>query len=186
MLLPFVKLYTNVVDDINYIYPSYALLMSIWGALHVYRIPVTAVVNAAGIYRENRVNNIANLLIQSVGLIVGAVLFGIKGVIVVMIIASLHRNISLTRVNNNVLLHLKLKKSILHQLLITIIIVSSFTISYNLISNIDFDVYKWIVVAVIVAVIEVLINVIAFSIINFKIAKRLFKKLKLKHNISKK
>ena len=180
MLLPFVKLYTNVVDDINYIHPSYALLMSIWGALHVYRIPVTAVINAAGIYRENRVNNIANLLIQIVGLIIGAVLFGIKGVIVVMIIASLHRNISLTKVNNNVLLHFNLKKCLLYQLLITIVIVSSFAISYNIISNIEFSICKWILIAVVVSVIEILINVIVFSVINSKTTKKIFEKIKTK------
>lgn len=52
MLLPFIELYTNVVDDTQYIYFSYAILISVWAAVYSYRIPVTAVVNAAAIYTK--------------------------------------------------------------------------------------------------------------------------------------
>lgn len=75
------KLYTNIVSDVNYVYPSYAVLISIWAALYSYRIPMTAVINAAGIYKENRVANTVNLVLQVVVAIVGALFFGIKGVL---------------------------------------------------------------------------------------------------------
>ncbi len=81
MTIPFVKLYTNIVSDVNYVYPSYAVLISIWAALYSYRIPMTAVINAAGIYKENRVANTVNLVLQVVVGIVGALFFGIKGVL---------------------------------------------------------------------------------------------------------
>ena len=52
MMLPFVKLYTNVVADVNYIRPSYAVLVSLWAALHTFRMPLTAMINAAALIRK--------------------------------------------------------------------------------------------------------------------------------------
>lgn len=93
MIIPFIKLYTNVVNDINYIHPSYAILISVWAALYSYRIPLTAVINAAGIYRENRWNNISNLLIQLFLGVMAALIFGINGLLTITIFASVHRKI---------------------------------------------------------------------------------------------
>lgn len=66
MTIPFVKLYTSVVDDVQYIYPMYAILISVWATLYSYRIPMTSVIHTAGIYRENRISNIVNLVLQIV------------------------------------------------------------------------------------------------------------------------
>ena len=180
MLLPFVTLYTDVVDDINYIHPIYAVLMSVWGALYAYRIPVTAVINAAGIYRENRVNNIVNLALQFVLGVVAAISFGIPGMIVVMIISALQRNISLTHVNNQVLLHASLKNSIVYQVMMTVLIAGSFLISYNMISGMEFNVMKWLVVAMLVAAIEVVVCVLFFVVLNPKMAKAVYQTIKAK------
>ena len=122
MIIPFVILYTNVVDDINYVEPLYAILFSVWAALYSYRIPVTAVVNAAGIYRPNRIHNSVNLVLQVAGGILAALLFGVPGLLFVMIIAALHRNISLSIVNSRELLHNGVSKSIVRQLLMIVIV----------------------------------------------------------------
>ncbi len=177
MLLPFVKLYTNVVDDINYIYPLYAILMSIWGALYAYRIPVTAVINAAGIYRENRIHNIVNLVIQFALGVIAAIFFGIPGLIIVMIISSLQRNIALTIVNNKVLLRSGVKNCILYQTLIIALIVVSFGVSYNLISNIDFNITKWVLIAILVAIIEIILCIAVFVVSNYKVSKNVIRTL---------
>lgn len=180
MLLPFVRLYTSVVDDINYIHPVYAILMSIWGALYAYRIPVTAVVNAAGIYRENRIHNIVNLLIQVILGALATVFFGIPGLIIVMILSSLHRNIALTKENNKTVLHGSLKKCLIHQILIILVILSSFAASYSWISQIEFTVYKWVGIAILVAILELIVCLCLFTITNYRTANSLFSTLKTK------
>lgn len=126
MILPFVSLYTNVVSDANYLQPSYAILFAIWGALYSYRIPVTAVMNAAGIYRQGRVHNIINLAIQVVAGILAALWFGVDGLLVVMIISAIQRNVSLTSVNGKELLHNGIGKCLLRQLLMIVIVSGSF------------------------------------------------------------
>ncbi len=180
MFLPFVKMYTNVVDDVNYIRPIYAVLMCVWGALYTYRIPITAVINAAGIYKPNRVHNIINLVLQVVLGVVATIFFGAIGLMVVMIISALQRNISLTVVNNKVLLKASIKNCILYQLLIVAVIVGSFFATYNFISGIEFNLFKWIWIALVVAVVEIVLCVGIFSLINIKTCKATLLLLKLK------
>lgn len=178
MVIPFVKLYTNVVDDINYIHPLYAVLISIWAALYSYRIPLTAVINAAGIYKENRVNNIVNLAIQLVCGIIGAFVWGVPGLLVVMIIAAVHRNIRFAAINSKVLLHNGVLKSVIHQATIALIISLSFILSSFVIDKIEFGVVSWVVTAIIVTLLEVTAVGIIFVLLDISVAKQLFRGLK--------
>ena len=155
MLIPFINLYTSVVDDVNYIYPLYGVLISVWAALYSYRIPLTAIINAAGIYRENRINNIVNIIIQVGAGIVGALIFGISGVLVVMIIASIQRNIGFSFINSKKVLHKGVKSTLLYQLLIALVVVISGLISNLHLSNTDFSVMKWILMSIMVFIIEI-------------------------------
>lgn len=143
MLLPFIQLYTNVVDDTQYIHFSYAVLISVWAAVYSYRIPVTAVVNAAAIYTQNRRSNIVNLVLQVVLGILGTKYFGIQGLLVVMIIAALHRNISLSIKNDNEILHCGIKKTLIRQALIMIVIVLSFLFAGRFIFAKNLSVFSW-------------------------------------------
>lgn len=174
MIIPFIELYTNVVSDINYIHPEYAILIAIWGALYSYRIPVTAVINAAGIYRENRMNNLVNLLLQIILGVIAAIIYGITGLLIVMIVASLHRNISLTVVNSKVLLHTGIRKCIFRQCWIVITIILSFMLTYRLIARIEFSIALWILVSCIIAVIESILCCIAYVIIDKETVKYLY------------
>lgn len=174
MILPFVELYTNVTSDVNYSYPIYAVLISLWGALYSYRIPITAVINAAGIYRENRVNNIINLSIQIVLGVVFTLLWGIPGALLVMIIAAVHRNISLGLVNERKLLGDIMWKNIIRQVIISLIVVTSWYISKFALEGVEFDASTWVLVASIVCVIELVICVLVFAASEPKLAKKMF------------
>ena len=180
MLIPFINLYTSVVDDVNYIYPLYGVLISVWAALYSYRIPLTAIINAAGIYRENRINNIVNIIIQVGAGIVGALIFGISGVLVVMIIASIQRNIGFSFINSKKVLHKGVKSTLLYQLLIALVVVISGLISDLHLSNTDFSVMKWILMSIMVFIIEIIINGIIFAIVDFQAIKLLAKVMKVK------
>ena len=157
MILPFIKLYTNVVDDINYIYSSYALLISIWAAAYSYRIPVTAVLNAAAIYTKNRISNIANLAIQIILGIIGTMFYGISGLLIVMIVAAIQRNISLSINNDREVLHCGIKNTIIRQILMIFMIVFSHIIATDYIYSKNLSVMGWCVAGVIVLFVEVMI-----------------------------
>lgn len=143
MLLPFIQLYTSVVDDTRYIYFSYAILISIWAAVYSYRIPVTAVVNAAAIYTKNRKSNIVNLLLQVVLGILGTKFFGIPGLLIVIIIAALQRNVSLSIHNDEEILHYGIKKILIRQALIMAVIAMSFFFAGKFVFSKNLSVFGW-------------------------------------------
>lgn len=185
MTIPFVKLYTSVVDDVNYIYPVYAILISVWAALYSYRIPVTAVINAAGIYRENRISNIVNLVLQIVACIVGAIFGGIGGVLVVMILASIQRNIWFAFVNSKCLLHNGVKSAIVYQCLIVLLIVANGWLAKKITSGFEFTILLWGVIAIAVFMAEVLICSTAFVAVDHRSAKLVLRWLKLRAPFNK-
>ena len=172
MIVPFVVLYTDVVSDINYIVPSYALLFCVWAALYSYRIPVTAVINAAGIYRPNRIHNAVNLLIQIFGGIIATFVFGVSGLLIVMIIAALHRNIALTLVNSKQLLHNGIKKCLLRQSLMILMIIGNFALAYSPIKNIVSGVGSWILCSVFVLIFETIVCITVFVLTDIKTTKK--------------
>lgn len=180
MIIPFVVLYTNVVNDINYVVPSYAVLLCVWAAVYSYRIPVTAVINAAGIYRPNRIHNIINLAIQLVGGIVGAVVWGAPGLMTVMIVAAIHRNISLGAVNSRELLHNGITKCVMRQAVMIVIIVGNFALGYLPAQNAVMGIGSWILCAAVVAIIEVLFCSFVFITSDLETAKRIVTLLKMK------
>ena len=155
-------------------------MISVWAALYSYRIPLTAIINAAGIYRENRINNIVNIIIQVGAGIVGALIFGISGVLVVMIIASIQRNIGFSFINSKKVLHKGVKSTLLYQLLIALVVIISGLISNLHLSNTDFSVMKWILMSIMVFIIEIIINGIIFAIVDFQAIKLLAKVMKVK------
>lgn len=180
MIIPFVRLYTNVVEDINYIVPIYAVLFSVWAALYTYRIPITAVVNAAGIYRPNRIHNIINLALQVVGGIVAVIIWGVPGLLVVLIISAVQRNISLSHVINKELIHNTLFKPILRQIVIVMLIVVNYLIGYLYIDSYVNTFIQWGLVAMIITIIETFICCIIFALIDLKTTKNVFKLIKSK------
>lgn len=156
MLLPFIELYTNVVDDTQYIYFSYAILISVWAAVYSYRIPVTAVVNAAAIYTKNRKSNVVNLILQVIFGILGTKFFGIPGLLVVMIIAAIQRNISLSINNDAEVLHQGIIKILIRQALIMIVIVMSFLVAGKVIFSMDLSAFGWCIYGGVIFLAEIL------------------------------
>ncbi len=185
MIIPFVVLYTSVVDDINYVVPTYAVLFCVWAALYSYRIPVTAVINAAGIYRPNRWHNIINLTLQVVGCTIATLIWGGFGLLIIMIIAALHRNITLSIVNTRVILHNGILRSIVKQVIMVLIIVGNFYLLNDFIGSKITGISSWIIFAAITFVIDSIVCIIVYSLIDIKTLKSIINMIK-RRKISKK
>ena len=171
MMLPFVKLYVSVVDDINYIYPSYAILFSLWGALYSFRIPATAVINAGALYKETKVSNIINLVMQIVFGIIGACFWGINGVLGAMIVAALHRNISMAAIIERKLMQNTFIKNVLLQVVMCLIVLISYNIGLSIINIERITIISWVIIAIMVAFVMLVVCVVIYIFIDFKTAK---------------
>jgi polysaccharide transport protein, putative len=93
MIMPFVRLYTADVTDINYIIPIFAFL-SVWnGAFYNIKTPLSMLVVSAGMYRETRAQNtITAIIIIALGIPL-TFLYGLNGVMIASICSNLYRTI---------------------------------------------------------------------------------------------
>lgn len=104
MVLPFVSLYVpQNVTDINYLQPSYAVLISLAFATQGIRVPYLALVQGIGHYKETRN---AAIMEATLNLLISVVLvniIGLEGVAIGTLVANLYRTVSYALyIDNNV------------------------------------------------------------------------------------
>lgn len=80
LIVPFVQVYTQGVNDANYIQPLFAILFVAANSGHCLRLPYNIMILAAGHYKQTQHNYIIAAVLNIVISIVGVVLFGLMGV----------------------------------------------------------------------------------------------------------
>ncbi len=80
LILPFVKVYTGGITDVNYIRPAFAFIMVLAYAAFAVRSPYNILTLAAGHYRQTRNGAFAEAAINVAVSIVGVYFWGIVGV----------------------------------------------------------------------------------------------------------
>ena len=93
LIIPFVRVYTKGVTDINYIQPFFAYLMVAAGLMYCIRMPYNTVITSAGHYRETRVEAIVEVCINmGISLLLVKPL-GLSGVAIGTLCAMTYRTI---------------------------------------------------------------------------------------------
>ena len=93
VILPFISLYVpHNVNDINYILPTYSVVISLAFATQGMRIPYLALVQGIGHYKQTRNAAIAEAAINIVVSVVLVNIIGIVGVAVGTLIANIYRS----------------------------------------------------------------------------------------------
>ena len=110
VIIPFVKIYVSGVDDVNYIVPVFAVLITVSQALICLQLPYKTIVLAAGHYKQTQWSSIVEAAITIVASVVFVLIFGLSGVAIGTILAVLYRLVYLV---------LYLKKNILYRSLFT-------------------------------------------------------------------
>lgn len=87
MIIPFVKLYVVNINDVNYIYPVFGLLMIIASYLYCVRMPYHAMTIAAGRFKQTRFAAYGEAIINISISIVLVIKFNIIGVAIGTVIA---------------------------------------------------------------------------------------------------
>ena len=91
LIVPFVKLYTSGIEDVNYIYPLFGFLMVLASFLYIIRLPFHNVVIAAGKFKETNLASFGEAGINIVVSIICVQFFGIVGVAIGTCVAVLFR-----------------------------------------------------------------------------------------------
>lgn len=93
LILQFVRVYTNGIDDVNYIKPAFAYIILIAQFFNSIRLPYQMVVQAAGHYKQTRNGAIVEPILNITISIVFVIRFGLVGVAIGTLVATLFRSI---------------------------------------------------------------------------------------------
>ena len=93
LLVPFVKVYTNGVDDANYNQPLFCLLITLANAVHTLRSPYNMAIQAAGHYKQTQNSYIFATILNIVISIATVKLWGLIGVSIGTLVAMTYQTI---------------------------------------------------------------------------------------------
>ena len=93
LILPFVKLYTKGVTDINYLIPAFAVLSVLAYAMSCLRMPYVIAVQAAGQYKETKIGAFIEAGLNFAISLALVFRFGLVGVTVGTVVATTFRTI---------------------------------------------------------------------------------------------
>ena len=91
LIVPFVKLYTSGIEDVNYIYPVFGFLMVLASFIYIIRLPFHNIVIAAGKFKETNLASFGEAGINIVISIACVFFLGIVGVAIGTCIAVTFR-----------------------------------------------------------------------------------------------
>lgn len=177
LIIPFIKVYVGDVSDINYIYPIMGILFTIWSVIHNSRLPNQTMIGASGKWKIATKTNIIQIVLLVIGMVALGYFFGVNGILVGMIVASLYKTIALMYLSNKKILNTSSKKSVMRLIRIfLIIVVVNLPIFFNLIVIEANNFWEWIIYAVVVTIASIIITMIINIILDWKTTKELYKK----------
>ncbi|MBM6777644.1 hypothetical protein H7U34_10240 [Collinsella tanakaei] len=95
LIVPFVRLYTADIADVNYVYPLVGVLCMVNVLLYHLKTPQGLLVIAAGKYRDTRLQTSLQTVILLIGSIALGWAFGMPGILAGMILSNLYRDVDL-------------------------------------------------------------------------------------------
>lgn len=91
MMIPFVRLYTSDINDVNYIYPAFGLVLVIASYLFCIRLPYHAMVIASGSFKQTRVAAYGEASINALLSVILVIKFGLLGAAIGTVVAVAFR-----------------------------------------------------------------------------------------------
>ena len=110
LIVPFVRVYTDGINDANYIQPLFALLLTLANAMHCLRLPYNIMVLAAGHYKQTQRNYIVAAIMNIVLSVATVKLWGLIGVAIGTLAAMAYQTIWLAVYDSKNLIYWPLKK----------------------------------------------------------------------------
>lgn len=171
LIIDFVRIYTNGINDVNYIRYTFAYILTIANLLYCIRIPYQLIIQAAGHYKQTRNGAILEAIINVTISICLVIKFGLLGVAVGTLIATIFRTTQLAyyALKNIVKTNFG---SYIYKCIISFIQIIIIICIVNVISlTIPMNYWEWIIKAICTGI----ISVIVVTITTFVCYKKEFK-----------
>ena len=176
MIMPFIKLYTYSIADINYELPVLGFLMVLNGLLYNIKTPQGMMVISAGWYKETKLQTtIQALILVIVGTICGYY-YGLTGIVIGSILSNIYRDIDLAFFIPKYLLNVNPKRTffrILLVIILSVLLYLPFTFNALGVENI----FEWCLYAILVMIYAIIVTVLIMFIFNSKTFKQIFKRI---------
>lgn len=93
LIVPFIKVYTNGIDDVNYAQPLFAAVITLAQGIRCLRLPYNVMIIAGGHYKETQNNYIIAATINIVFSVITVIRFGLVGVAIGTLAAMIYQTI---------------------------------------------------------------------------------------------
>uniref|UniRef100_UPI002597B800 lipopolysaccharide biosynthesis protein n=1 Tax=uncultured Clostridium sp. TaxID=59620 RepID=UPI002597B800 len=167
LIVPFVKVYTKGVNDVNYIVPTFGILITVAQAAYCLRLPYNILVLAAGHYKQTQNSAIIEMILNIVISLISVVKFGLVGVALGTLVAMTYRTIYLVfYLRKNII-----SRSVFHFVKYIILNAIVVLLSIVLCSSFNFDVttyLEWIILAIKVGITVITVSLSVNMIIDYK------------------
>ena len=160
LILPFVRVYTNGISDVNYIRPAFAYIIVLAYAAYAIRSPYNILTLAAGHYRQTRNGAFAEAAINVGVSVIGVYFFGIVGVAFGTLCAMTFRTVQYAWYLSKNILERKL--TVFVKRVVTALMASALSVlTVNLLFDFAVDSYfRWLILAIETAVTTVIITLL--------------------------
>ena len=171
LIVPFVKVYTNGINDTDYIKPVFAILLVIAYGLQCMRIPYFRIIKAAGHYKQTQMGSLIQVVINITLSIAFVFRFGINGVAVGTLIAmGYHTCYFVWYLKKNILFR-NITFFVRHVIVDTVCVLVSVAIS-SCFSLEALSYRSWIFLALYVAFTVIIVNIVLQSICYYQDVKK--------------
>lgn len=155
LIIPFVKIYTRNITDINYIYHDFSVVLSVACAVYCIRIPYYILIKAAGHYKETQSSAIIEIILNIVASTVGVIWYGLIGVAYGSLLAMLYRTTYLAYYALKNIMHIGMK-SYFNNIIKDIVIISGLVYVSRFICITELNYFQWIKAAILLGLMAIL------------------------------
>ena len=174
LIVPFIRIYTKDICDINYIVPEFAVLLVIAHAFYCIRLPYHIMIKAVGHYKQTQKAAIIESVINILVSVIVVHKLGLIGVAIGTLLAMIYKNIYYyIYLHNNILNYSYLKCIKVFLCDIIVILISQILLNNLKLESINY--ISWTILAIKETVITLIVTIFIFGIFNFKLFKKYLK-----------
>lgn len=179
LIVPFVKVYTLGITDVNYNVPIFAVVLTLANAIHCLRLPYKILILAGGHYKQTQHNYIIAACLNLSISIIMVIKWGLVGVAIGTLVAMSYQTIWMAYYDSKNLIKWPFKL-FLKQLGIDVVSVILGVILTNGLKMTDISYFSWIILAIKTGLIWlfviILVNIVAYCKNMIWIVRRILKK----------
>lgn len=158
MIIPFIKLYTNGIQDANYIVPTFSVLLVAASWLYCLRVPYHDMVIAAGHFKPTNAASYGEAIINIIISVLFVMRFGLVGVAAGTVAAVSYRAVFYVFYLSKHIINRSVWKFVKHMSVNLASVIAVFLIGQMVIKWIGcIDYFNWILCSVIVGIITVIV-----------------------------